>query len=179
VQTYRRVIDHFTALVDGLGQDGWSAQTPCDGWTVRDLLEHVIVRDHRLAAMLGGSAPQPLPAGVDLVAQWHQRVRWWADRLADPDQREAVHSTPLGEMTFAQATVRLMTGELTVHTWDLARALGLDERLDPEAVRVSFAAMQSTDEALLRRPGVMGAPVVVPDTSDEQSRFLAFTGRTP
>src|SRR5215204_3520352 len=121
-EVYERLIDRFTEMIDGLKPEDWAAATPCEGWTVRDLVRHVVERDQRIAAMVGGPAPEPLPDGSDLVRRWHERVRWWADRLADPQQLAEVHSTPLGELTFEQATARFMIGELTVHTWDLARA---------------------------------------------------------
>jgi uncharacterized protein (TIGR03086 family) len=69
-----------------------------------------------------------------------------------------------------------MTGELTIHNWDLARALGVDETLDPEAVHTTYIAMKQHSDAL-RRPGVLGPQVKAPDDSDEQTQLLAFTGR--
>src|SRR3712207_1683120 len=100
---YHRVIDRFTEMIDGFKPEDWAAITPCEGWTVRDLVQHVLERDERVAAMLGGAPPEPFRDGFDLVRGWHERVRWWADRLADPEQRNAVHSTVLGELTFEQA----------------------------------------------------------------------------
>ena len=178
-EVYQRLIDRFTEMIDGLKPEDWAASTPCEGWTVRDLVRHVVERDQRMAAMVGGPAPEPLPDGSDLVRRWHERVRWWADRLADPQQRAEVHSTPLGELTFEQATARFMIGELTVHTWDLARATSREERLDPEAVRISYENFRAIDEVLLRRPGIMGRPIQTPADSDEQTQLLAFTGRAP
>ncbi|WP_167760477.1 TIGR03086 family metal-binding protein [Blastococcus sp. CT_GayMR16] len=178
-EVYQRVIARFTELIEGLEPEDWAASTPCEGWTVRDLVRHVVERDERVAATVGGPTPEPLPEGTDLVGRWHERVRWWADRLADPEQRAAVHSTPLGEFTFEQAAARFMIGELTVHTWDLARATGRSEGLDPEAVRIAYANMRAADEGLLRRSGNMAPPTQIPANSDEQSQFLAFTGRAP
>lgn len=37
-RTYERVADAFAAL----GPDDWARQTPCDGWTVRDLAGHLL-----------------------------------------------------------------------------------------------------------------------------------------
>jgi uncharacterized protein (TIGR03086 family) len=177
IAIYQRVVDRFTELVDSIDAGQWSAATPCEGWTVRDLLEHVVVRDIRIASSVGGPDPVELPADVDLVQAWHERVSWWAAGLADPTRRDRQFATAMGEMTFEQATARFMTGELTVHAWDLAKGLGIDERLDPEAVDVAFASMRGAAD-MLRRPGIMGPEVPVGDDSDQQEKFLAFTGRT-
>ncbi|MCW2523329.1 MAG: hypothetical protein JWO63_1664 [Frankiales bacterium] len=171
---YRRVVDHFTELVDSIAADRWDAPTPCEGWTVRDLIEHILVRDRRLAATVGDS--DSAPSGGDLAAQWHERVDWWAQGLADPERSAVVWSTPLGELSFAQAAAAMTTGELTIHTWDLARALGVDEQLDPEAVQLTFESMQR-HAAALRGPGVFGPELPHDAGGSEQERLLAFTGR--
>ncbi len=65
-----------------------------------------------------------------------------------------------------------------MHTWDLARATGLDERLDPDEVHALFVTMEPMDE-MLRQSGQFGARVPVPDDADEQTKLIAFTGRQP
>jgi uncharacterized protein (TIGR03086 family) len=173
---YDRVIGHFTVLVDSISNDQWSLNTPCEDWTVRDLMRHIIVRDRGIAASVGGPpASEPGP-DADLIAEWHACVTWWADGLADPVRSDTVWKTALGEMTFREATLRMMTGELTIHSWDLARALGVDDTLDPEAVHVTLAQMRAYGD-LIRRPGAMGPEVTARDEADEQTQLIAFTGR--
>jgi uncharacterized protein (TIGR03086 family) len=174
--TYERVMARFTALVDGIGDGQWDAATPCEGWTVRDLLEHVVVRDDRIAATLGGAPFVEGAVPADLRAAWHERAGWWAQRLADPATADAVWPTYFGELTLAQAVFRMMTGEIVIHTWDLARALGADEALDPGAVQEAYGEIRSHGDAL-RGPGAMGPEVAVADGADLQTRLLAFTGR--
>jgi uncharacterized protein (TIGR03086 family) len=174
---YQRVITHFTELVDSISAEQWSAPTPCEGWNVRDLVEHVIVRDQRLAASVGGPpAADSLPDNADLAALWRERAAWWAAGLADPQRRTATWNTALGEMTFEQATTAFMTGELTIHGWDLARGLGVDDTQDPEAVHSTLSMMKQYGDAV-RRPGALGPAVHAPPGSDEQTQLMAFTGR--
>ena len=63
-----------------------------------------------------------------------------------------------------------------MHTWDLARATGQDERLDPEFCATLLAGMEPMDE-ILRQSGQYGPRVPVPDDADVQTRMLAFIGR--
>jgi uncharacterized protein (TIGR03086 family) len=70
------------------------------------------------------------------------------------------------------------TGDVLVHTWDLARATGLDERLDPDEVHRMYEGMEPMDE-VLRQSGQFGPRVRVPDDADEQTKLIAFTGRRP
>ena len=81
-----------------------------------------------------------------------------------------------GRGTLEQAVDRFGNFDVLVHTWDLARAAGLDERLDPDEVHRAFQAALPMD-AMLRSPGVCGPRIDPPAGADEQTRFLAFLGR--
>ena len=65
-----------------------------------------------------------------------------------------------------------------MHTWDLARATGQDERLDPETCAQLLAGMEPIEE-LLRSSGQYGPRVRVPADADVQTRMLGFIGRNP
>jgi uncharacterized protein (TIGR03086 family) len=65
-----------------------------------------------------------------------------------------------------------------VHSWDLARALEVDERLDPELVEQVYA-MAELQADMLASSGLFAEPVPVPDDADLQSRLIGLTGRKP
>jgi uncharacterized protein (TIGR03086 family) len=181
LEVYRRVVDHFAQLVAAVRPEQWDAPTPDEGWTVADLVEHVVDRDRMLAATVGGRTPDELDGFGDpseLPAAWAQRVTWWEERLSDPAWADRTWQTPFGTMTFAEAAYAFTVAEVTVHSWDLARAIGADESLDPAAVAAASEQFHSTENTL-RRPGVMAPAVEVSDDADEQTRLLAFTGRRP
>ena len=73
------------------------------------------------------------------------------------------------------------TPDVLIHTWDLARAAGLDERLDPDEVHRMLAGIETmppeVDEAM-RGSGHYGPRVEVAADADEQTRLLAFMGRS-
>ena len=66
--------------------------------------------------------------------------------------------------------------DVLVHTWDLARAVGAQERLDEDSVRMAYAALQPMD-AMIRQPGVFGPKLDAPTGADVQTKFLYFLGR--
>ena len=84
----------------------------------------------------------------------------------------------MGRGSFEQMVGRFGTADLLVHTWDLARAVGLDEQLDPDEVRRAYAVMEPNDE-MMRQGSAFGPRIEVPDDADEQTRLIAFTGRRP
>lgn len=86
--------------------------------------------------------------------------------------------TPLGRVTFEQAIDMFVIPDPVIHTWDLARAAGLDETLDPREVHRVLDEMTPVDQ-MLRDSGQYGPRVSVPNDADEQTRLIAFTGRDP
>jgi NADH dehydrogenase len=71
-----------------------------------------------------------------------------------------------------------VTRDVLVHTWDLARAVGADDRLDARWCESFYAALPG-DSGTLSGSGMFGAPVAVGEQSDVQSKLLARLGRNP
>lgn len=178
---YRRVVGHFARLVAAVRPDQWHADTPDEGWDVSDLVEHVVDRDRMLAATVGGPPPDELDSALspsELPGAWAERIAWWQQRLDDPAAVDRTWQTPFGTMTFADAAYAFTVAEVTVHSWDLARAIGVDDTLAPDAVAAASEQLRSSENTL-RRPGVMAPALDVADDADAQTRLLAFTGRRP
>ena len=72
-----------------------------------------------------------------------------------------------------------MTLDIVVHSWDVARATGGDERLDPELVAVSYARLQKLDPSIARAPGRYAKVVSLDGAVDPQTELLRFAGRNP
>ena len=89
--------------------------------------------------------------------------------LADPH---------VGEMPLARAVDQLYTTDVFMHTWDLARATGQDDRLDPDFCTALLVGMAGMEEAI-RSSGHYGSRVPVPDDADAQTKLLGFIGRDP
>src|SRR3954465_5133112 len=52
---YRRTVDVWTDRVKGVGPDQWDGPTPCSGWSVRELINHVVGEDLWTVPLVGGS----------------------------------------------------------------------------------------------------------------------------
>jgi uncharacterized protein (TIGR03086 family) len=178
-ERFRRAADRFTECVDGVGSDQWDLAAPCDGWVARDIVAHLV---EWVPAFLGRADlvvdPGP-PVVADPAGAWNHLADAIQGFLDDPviAARE-FDAGPPGRLTVATALDMVVTGDLVIHTWDLARATGQDESLDPAVVSEMLAGMLPYDEAL-RSSGHYGPAVQVPDDADEQTRLIAFTGRTP
>ena len=93
--------------------------------------------------------------------------------------RSRTFSNPhTGDLPLDQAIDRFYTTDVFMHTWDLARATGQDDTLDPTLCAELLAGMEPIDE-LLRSSGQYGPRVPVPDDAAAQDRLLGFIGRDP
>ena len=135
-----------------------------------------------IPAMAPPTVDLTIPAGPsddeDPVKSWTNLQSAVSRALADPEVATRAFDSPLGRMSLEQAIDMMFTGDLLVHTWDLARATGLDETLDAHHVHRMFAGMEPYDE-MLRTSGHYGPRVAVADDADEQTKFIAFMGRNP
>lgn len=161
----------FATRVDGVTD--WSAASPCEGWTARDVVAHVTNGYRSLAA--GGSAAEVGP-DEDIAAAFHSARSAMLEALAQPGALEAVAPGPMGPMPVEQLVGRLICTDTLVHTWDLARATGQDETLDADAVAGGYSGLKPMD-AMIRRPGVFSDKVPAPEGADLQTEFLSFLGR--
>lgn len=114
----------------------------------------------------------------DPVAAWAAVDNAIQSALDNPEVAGRERETRMGRTTFEQTIATICTPDILIHTWDLARATGGDETLDPEEVHRYVAGMEPIDQ-LLRDSGHYGPRVAVPDNVDEQTRLIAFLGRQP
>ena len=179
---YRAVTDGFLARVDGIGADAWAHPSPCTGWTVRDVVAHVVIVHRRvLTRLTGGELPgiEPLPPqpGEDLPRDLRVLVEQVREALEDPRRADQQVNSIIGRLTFAELVGTLLCADVLLHTWDVARATGQDERLDPVAVADALAFLDPRD-AELRVPGEFGPRLDPPAGADEQARLISFSGRS-
>lgn len=175
-QRYGTIARGFTDRLSGVDQDQWSSPTPCGDWNTAQLVTHVVEVHQRVVASLEGADPAGVDPQADLGPQWLVASQAVLAALADPAQASSSVKGMFGEQTFESLVGRLLCADTLVHTWDLARATGQDDALDPAGVAAATQFLAPLDEAL-RRPGGF-APKIEPEShADEQTRLLNFCGR--
>jgi uncharacterized protein (TIGR03086 family) len=177
---HRRVAAEFTKTVEGTSPAAWDNPAPPEGWVARDVVRHLV---EWFPAFLQGAAGVTLPAGPsvddDPVGAWRTQTDAVQALLDDPTTAEREQEFPhIGRMRLEAAIDMIYTNDVFLHRWDLARATGQDETLDPDKCAQMLEAMLPMDE-VLRQSGQYGPRVEVPDDADVQTRLLAFIGRTP
>ncbi|MDM4764191.1 TIGR03086 family metal-binding protein [Galbitalea sp. SE-J8] len=159
----------------------WTAPTPDTEWDVRALVSHVIEEQQWVPYLLDGQTLEQAerqiePLRDDLKGEWElysfsASAAW---RHTPGDHR--VHLT-YDTVDVAQY-LREQVADVTIHTWDLARAIGADEHLDDELVRAVWGVFEPQRDTLAAT-GLYAPPVAVDDASPLQDRLIAVTGRDP
>jgi uncharacterized protein (TIGR03086 family) len=155
------------------GATDLAAATPCEEWTLRDLLNHMLeTQRYFISAARGEKASPPGPAPADTLS---------ADPKADFDR---ARSDVLG--VFGQEGVIEKTGPALaiafadglLHGWDVARATRQDDRMPEGLAAAAYDAIHGrfTPE---QRKGVFKPEVPLGADATPQQRLLAYTGRVP
>jgi uncharacterized protein (TIGR03086 family) len=176
---YRLVARAFSARVHAVPEGAWDNPAPCEGWVARDIVGHLVDWLPAFFFTTWDLDAPPIPSvDDDPVAAWDALDGVFQRSLDDPDIASRTRETRMGNATFADQVDMICTPDVFLHTWDLARAAGLDETLDPVEVHRLYVGMEPMDE-MLRASGHYGPRVSVPDDADEQTKLLAFIGRRP
>lgn len=177
---YRRRAATFTDTVAAVSADQWGAQSPCEEWDARAVVDHVAGTQGIFAGLAGRELePGPVVAD-DPLAAWVAARDQTQAALDDPDLAAVAFDGFTGPTTFEQAVDRFASLDLIVHRWDLAHAVGLDDEIpaeDLEALQTAMAEMGAQMGDAMRAPGVFGPELTPPDGADAQTAVLAFIGR--
>jgi uncharacterized protein (TIGR03086 family) len=177
-QRHQQIAGQFTERVRGTRS--WDVPAPVEGWVARDIVRHLT---EWLSSFLASGAEIDLPRGPsvdeDPVGAWQVHLDGVQAVLDDPatTDRELVNPH-IGRLPLANAIDQFYTSDVFMHTWDLARATGQNERLDPDFCAQLLGGMEPMD-GILRSSGQYGPRVAVPADADVQTRLLGFIGRDP
>lgn len=173
---YRRLSEAFGAKVAAVPTDSWESPSPCEGWSARDVVRHVVDSHELFCKLVGRTLGQVPSVDDDPAAAFDAARRVVQSDLDDPERAGAEYDGIFGRMTFAQGVDGFLSFDLVVHGWDLARATGQDESIDPAEVRRLTADAERLGDAM-RSSGAFGPAAEAPPGADEQTRLLALLGR--
>jgi len=177
-ERYARLADAFAAKTAAVPDDKWTAQSPCPDWTARDVVCHVVGTQGMIIGLVGLEMGEIPSAEDDPAGAWKAARAVVQQHLDDPAQATKEFEGSMGKMTLEGAVDRFLCVDLVVHGWDLARAAGLDDHISPEDVARVRKIAEGFGDAM-RSPRAFGPEVAAPAGADDQTRLMAFLGRTP
>jgi uncharacterized protein (TIGR03086 family) len=175
-ERYARLSDAFAAKIVAVPADRWTSPSPCPEWNAHEVVNHVVSTQNMILGLAGRTTGDIPSATDDPLAAFNAARAVVRRDLDDPAVAGIEFEGFMGKMTLEAAVDRFLNFDLVVHGWDLARAAGLDDRIDPDDLaRVDAAAHAFGDQ--MRGPGAFGPEIEPQAGADEQTRVLAFLGR--
>ena len=181
ITAFRRGSDGFLDRANRISPTQWSAETPCAEWDVRTLVNHIAGEYVWMPELLAGKTIAEVGdrfegdlLGDDPAGRLIEARDMAMAALEAPGALERTVHLSFGDVP-ATEYAKQMAIDSTIHAWDLARATGGDEQLDPELVELDYAELRRSGEDW-RSAGLFGAQTDAADDST-QARLLALTGR--
>jgi uncharacterized protein (TIGR03086 family) len=162
--------------------------TPCPKYDVSGLIDHLVEAGRRAAALGRGQAPPPGDGSprvelADAPGQLRSAAQEAARAWGDDSSLSLRHAMPWGEEYTGATLVDMYLAELAAHAWDLARATGQLEKLDPALAWPALEGARAMIKPQYRNmvePGApFGAEVSPAPDADDWERLAAFMGRDP
>jgi uncharacterized protein (TIGR03086 family) len=179
-------VRQLRALLLGVDDRDLSAPTPCPGWSVATLLDHLVslagafTEAARRGADTAGAGPPPQPSAAHLSPHWRSRLPVLLEELATAWKEPAAWrgEARAGGVTMpARAMGAVAANELVMHGWDLARATGQDFAADPRVLTTLIEFLSAGPPE--GTPGFLGPQVPIDPDEDALPRALALAGRDP
>lgn len=174
----------FERRLTAISDSDWGKPTPCTEWNLRQLVNHIVSHEYRFADNLATDNPDYYVAsraddflGNDPNGAWRKGVALLDAAIAGLDSLDTTINFLLPLPARDVLLVRVF--EATVHTWDVSRAIGFDDRIDEHLASLIYPLVQRLSHVPVTRAFFAAPTDSVPSTATPQARLLHLAGRTP
>lgn len=182
-ELHARALDATGRIAAGIPPDRWHADTPCRGWDVRALLNHVVAGNLWAAELAAGGTIEGVGdrldgdvLGPDPAGSYAGSAAAAAAAFRTPGALQAPCAVSYGPVPGSvYAGHRFI--DVFIHGWDLAAASGQDTALDTDLMEACREIIEPQLE-LFREAGAIGDALPVRPGATAQTRFLAALGRS-
>jgi uncharacterized protein (TIGR03086 family) len=182
---YRVRADIFAAKIAAVRPGRWSNPSPCEEWTAKDVVGHIVDMHGAMLGPFGRSLSRAPSVEEDPLAAFASARADVEALLDDPATAASEVATPGGRLSVEQHIDQVVSADMVVHGWDLARATGQDDTIDPAEIAAMWPGVQRIPDEMripdAFGPGIVvfGSEVGVPHDAPLQHRVLGLLGRDP
>ncbi|MGD9795627.1 MAG: TIGR03086 family metal-binding protein [Acidimicrobiia bacterium] len=181
IEALAETLEWATSCVALVQPEHLDRPTPCAGWIVRHLINHMVGGNVMYAMAAEGMAPDvPLIMG-DLigddaqgayVSTAHRAASAW--RAVDLTQTLTL---PYGRVA-ASFSIRTHQMDHLLHGWDLCASLGIERQAPLHLVSYTDAVLDALPSEVIDNPRVFSTPREAPVGASAFDRLAARSGRT-
>ena len=181
-QLHQRALDETASVVAGITEGQMHAATPCDGWDVQALLNHIVAGNLWAAELAAGNTIEGVGdrldgdvLGTDAKGAYEASAKLAAAAFEAPGALDAPCAVSYGPVPGSVYCGHRFV-DVFIHGWDLAVATSQDTHLNPELVDAAYELLQGQAD-MVRASGMFGDDLSVSADAAPQTRLLAFLGR--
>jgi uncharacterized protein (TIGR03086 family) len=181
-EVHAQALDGARRSVAGVGDDQWDTASDCEGWTVRELVNHIVTGNYWAAELGSGFSIEAVGdrldgdvLGTDPLRAYDDSALVAAAVFRAPGAMEAPCAVSYGPVP-GEIYCGHRFLDVLIHGWDVASSTGQDRSLDPELVEACFEILEPQLDMLVGS-GMFGTAVDVPEGADRQTQLLAVLGR--
>jgi uncharacterized protein (TIGR03086 family) len=181
-EVHARALEHARRSVAGVGDDQWGSPSDCEGWTVRELVNHIVTGNYWAAELAAGLSIEDVGdrldgdvLGTDPLRAYDDSSMIAAAAFRAPGAMEAPCAVSYGPVP-GEVYCGHRFIDVLIHGWDVASSTGQDATLDPELVEACFEVVEPQLDMLVGS-GMFGTRLDVPDGAGRQTELLAVLGR--
>ncbi len=181
-EVHAQALDATRRLVTGVGDRQWNDASVCDGWTVRELMNHIVTGNYWAEELAAGKTIEEVGDRLDGDVLGDDPARVYDDsaaRAAAAFRAPGAMDAPCA-VSYGPVPGSVYCGhrfvDVLVHGWDVAKSTGQDTTLAPALVEACWAVVEP-QLGMLEASGAFGTKVDVPDDADSQTKLLAVLGR--
>jgi uncharacterized protein (TIGR03086 family) len=167
----------LAALLDGVPDESWTNPSPCEGWSARNVVRHLIETQRDFLTGHGIDLGEAPDIDLDPAAAWQEHAKRVAAAVADDSLVATPFDGHFGPTTIGSTLEQFYVWDMLVHRWDVARAVGAEAALSETELDRIEAGADSFGDALYM-DGICRPGMPVASDADRTSRVLARLGRS-
>lgn len=175
-ENYRRLASAFDNTIASV--EAWDGPSPCEEWTARDVLTHVLDSEADVPTKVGLTVERSADVAADPVGAWHE-VRDAMQAILDDPAKAGLEYEAFGAQTTLADTIdRFLCFDLIVHRWDIGRAAGLDIEIPAEDIAFGNTFLDAMGQ-MFYDYGASKPAIPIAESASDQDKLLGRAGRDP
>jgi uncharacterized protein (TIGR03086 family) len=177
-RNYVKALFGFDAVVQRTSDHEWMNSSPCVDWSALDVLAHNIGMCRMITGFVNGegASVSDHPEIKDPKQEWLIARDEVLEALGRKETLQIRADTPWGNLTIEKFLGIVVVDPLT-HTFDLARAVGQEIRIDEALAAISYERLKAAGDSI--RGEKFGSEIQTGENDSIVHKFIAVTGRKP
>ena len=177
-RNYVKALFGFDAVVQRTSDNEWMNPSPCADWSALDVLAHNIGMCRMITGFVNGegASVSDHPEIKNPKPEWAIARDEVLEALGRKEALQLRADTPWGNLTIEKFLGVVVVDPLT-HTFDLARAVGQDIRIDDGLAAISYERLKAAGDSI--RGEKFGSEIQTGENDSIVHKFIAVTGRRP